>query len=84
LAHDFRGFSLGTCALAGHDDERMSDRSCPPHGKQDVESEKGIIEKYDFQCHAPSDLLPPVRSHLLKFPDPSKLALPAGDQPPNT
>jgi hypothetical protein len=39
---------------------------CSPHGVQ--EPGKGTGTKYTFQRHAPSNLLSPTRSHLLKFP----------------
>lgn len=35
---------------------------------------------YNLQRHAPSDLFPPTRPHLLKFSEPPETVPPAGDQ----
>jgi hypothetical protein len=40
---------------------------------------KGPGAKYP-QVPTSSDLLPPARSHLLQFPEPPKIAPPAGNQ----
>jgi hypothetical protein len=50
----------------------------------------GDWTRYNLQRHAPKDLLPPARSHLLKFPPALRVAPPAGtlfdisDSNPNT
>jgi hypothetical protein len=40
---------------------------------------KGWATSYNLQSHASSNLLPPVRPHLRKFPETPKLAAPAGE-----
>jgi hypothetical protein len=45
------------------------------------ETEEGARDKIRSST---SDLIPPVKSHLLKFPPFPKIAPPAGDQPFNT
>jgi hypothetical protein len=41
---------------------------------------KGLGTRHNFQKHLPSDLLPPARSHLLKCPQPPKIAPSTGGQ----
>jgi hypothetical protein len=80
LAHGFRGMAhgyLAPCAWAGHHVHLMVDR------KQRGGSRKGPGTRYP-QGPAFSDLLPPARSHLLKFPKPPKITPPAGDLGLNT
>jgi hypothetical protein len=35
--------------------------------------ETGMGTRYNLQRHSPSDLSPPVKSHLIKFPSTSKI-----------
>jgi hypothetical protein len=44
----------------------------------------GPVIRCNLQRHASCDLLPSARPYLLKFPPPSKIAPPAGDQAFNT
>jgi hypothetical protein len=45
---------------------------------------KGLETSYNLQRHTHSDLLPPTRPSLLRFPEPHKIVPPAGDQVFNT
>jgi hypothetical protein len=44
------------------------------------EREQGLGTRNHFQSHTSSDLLPPTSLYFQKFPEPSKMAPPAGDQ----
>jgi hypothetical protein len=44
----------------------------------------GPRTRHNLQGHTPSDLLPSTRPHLLKFPDPPKIACQLGDHTFNT
>jgi hypothetical protein len=46
------------------------------HKKEKKEREKERRRKRSFKSMPPSDLLPPIRPHLLKFPEPFKIAPP--------
>jgi hypothetical protein len=95
LDHDFRVFrSRLTVSIA------LDLRKTEYHGSRSMwqrrllaswqtgskkEMEEGARENKIFpQKHAPSDLLPPACLHLVKFPPPTKVAPPAGDQALNT
>jgi hypothetical protein len=45
---------------------------------------KGLRTRYNLQRQSPSDLPPPTRPYLLKFPEPPKIVSPAGDKSFNT
>jgi hypothetical protein len=49
-------------------------RASSLHGAQKAENKRGPGAKHNLQRHTPSDLLPPARPHILRFPQP-----PAGD-----
>jgi hypothetical protein len=56
---------LETCGEAEHHGRRVWQWSCLPHGCQEAErKELGI--RHTSRGHAPSDLLPPTRSSLVK------------------
>jgi hypothetical protein len=57
---------------------------CSPHGIQEIEARKGPSIRYNLLKSHPSNLFPPTRFHLLKFPAPPKTVSPLRDQVFNT
>jgi hypothetical protein len=85
LAHDFRGFSSWSAGPMHLDRtswqlEHVKEERCSLHGRQETEREtRRGRDKIPPRTH-PSDPLLPAWSHLLKFPQPLKIAPPPGDQ----
>jgi hypothetical protein len=53
---------------------------CSLLGGQEAEREERSQRQDTPTVPSPKDLLPPARSHLLKFPESSKIVPPLGDQ----
>jgi hypothetical protein len=66
-----------------HGREYMTEHSCSSHWLPGSRMGWGKT-RCSPQGHATSDLLPPVRLHFLKFPEPPKIVPPATDQAFNT
>jgi hypothetical protein len=71
LPHSFRGFSPSQ--------QGRHSKATPVMADQKQRRLERARNRYLKEC-TPCDLLPPARTHLLKSPEPPKIAPPTGDQ----